>query len=106
MKRRIMSLPVMLFLLAPLFLSGCATPYPSGIVYTDVKFPLMATSNASSEKVGTSECKSYFFLFATGDASIEAAMKNGGITKIHHIDWDAYNVLGIYGRYKVTVYGE
>jgi hypothetical protein len=33
-------------------------------------------------------------------------MKNGGITKIHYIDWDVKNILGIIGTYKVTVYGE
>ena len=45
-------------------------------------------------------------LFATGDCSIEAARKQGGINKIHHVDWDANNVLGIVGNYKVVVYGE
>jgi hypothetical protein len=88
-------------------LCGCATPYPSGIAYTKLKLPVNVTSNPSeSPKVGIAECKSYFGLVAIGDASIETAMKNGGITKIHYIDWDVKNVLGIIGTYKVTVYGE
>jgi len=33
-------------------------------------------------------------------------MKNGNITKISHVDWEAKNILGIIGNYKVTVYGE
>lgn len=86
---------------------GCATPYPAGIAYTELKLPVNVTSNPSgSPKVGIAECKSYFGLVAIGDASIETAMKNGGITKIHYVDWDVKNILGIIGTYKVTVYGE
>ena len=51
-------------------------------------------------------CTSILSMVATGDASIEAAMKNGGITKVHHVDWQAKNILGIYGEFKTTVYGE
>jgi len=40
---------------------------------------------------------------AIGDCSIEAAKKNGGITKVNNVDWDANNILGIYGSYKVIV---
>jgi hypothetical protein len=86
---------------------GCATPTPMGIAYTKLKLPVNVTSNPSeSPKMGTAECKSYFGLVAVGDASIETAMKNGGITKIHYVDWDVKNILGIIGTYKVTVYGE
>ncbi len=45
-------------------------------------------------------------MVAIGDASIEAAKKNGGITKVHHVDWAVENILGIIGKYRVTVYGE
>jgi hypothetical protein len=70
--------------------------------------PQAATSNTASskQKVGVSMCTSILGLVATGDASIEAAMKNGGITKIQHVDWNAKNILGLYGEYKTTVYGE
>ena len=39
-------------------------------------------------------------------ASIETAMKNGGITKVYYVDWEVENILGIIGKYKVIVYGE
>lgn len=32
-------------------------------------------------------------LFSAGDASIEAAMKNGGITKVHHVDYKTSTIL-------------
>lgn len=94
---------------AATMLSSCAafvaTP-ALGILYTDVKAPLAATSNSGSSKVGTAQASSILGLVATGDASIDAAAKAGGITKIHHVDFEAKNILGIYATYTVYVYGE
>lgn len=89
----------------PLFM-GCATAYPVGSFYTEVKLPVAAESDAQSLKSGTAECTSILGLVATGDASLDTAMKNGNITKISHVDWEAKNILGIIGNYKLTVYGE
>ncbi len=44
--------------------------------------------------------------FCEGDASLKAAMDNGGITKIHHVDREVRNILGIIGEYTTIVYGE
>jgi len=33
-------------------------------------------------------------------------MENGGITKIHHVDYKTEVVLGIYAKLTVIVYGE
>ena len=90
------------------FFSGCATPFPVGLAFTDVDFPVLATDNPITEdtKKGVSTCESFLGLIAVGDASIEEAAEQGGITKITHIDWDAKNILGVYGAYTVTVYGE
>ncbi len=94
-------------LLAVGMLAGCASPFPSGVVYTDLKLPVNITGNGGkAPKVGTAECTSVLSLVATGDCSVEAAKKQGGITKIHYVDWDAKNVLGLFGTYKVVVYGE
>jgi hypothetical protein len=87
-------------------LIGCATAYPVGGLYTELKLPVAADGAGQSLKVGTAECTSILGLVATGDASFEAAMKNGGIRKVNHADWDAKNILGIIGNYKLTVYGE
>ena len=103
--RKTLKMMAVLTLLA--FTVGCATTVPVGSVYTGVKLPVIATANGGqAPKVGTSTCTSVLTLFAWGDASIDAAMKNGGITKVHHVDWDVSNVLGIIGTYKLTVYGE
>lgn len=91
------------------FLSGCAAYSVSpvtGFLYTDVKGPAGATSNDGSSKMGIAKAQSILGLVATGDASIELAMKNGGITKIHHVDYQSKSVLGIWAEFTVIVYGE
>ena len=90
------------------FMSGCAfvaSPV-TGFLYTDVKAPLAVTSNSGSTKVGTAKMQSILGWVATGDASIEAAAKSAGITKIHHVDYEANSILGIVASFTVVVYGE
>ena len=88
-------------------LTGCAMMVPVGTLYTGVKFPIAVTANSGpSTKTGEAKCISVLSLVAVGDCSIDAAMKNGGITKVHHVDWNAMNILGFYGSYKVIVSGE
>lgn len=89
-------------------LSGCmivASPVAGGL-FTDVKAPLTADAGAASGKVGTATAKSILGLVALGDASIDAAMKAGGIRRVNHVDYHSKSILGIYGEFTVTVYGE
>jgi hypothetical protein len=90
-------------LLAGFLLGGCV---PYGVIYTDVKGPLIATSHEPGNKVGTGEAVSILGLVATGDASIETAAKNASITKIHHVDFQHFSILGIYVKTTVRVYGQ
>lgn len=78
----------------------------TGTLYSDVSAPLTATSNNVGSKVGTAEAKSILGAIAIGDASIEAAAKKAGITKISHVDYKATNILSLYATYTVMVYGE
>lgn len=93
---------------AAAMLSGCATTIPQGTFYTDVTVPVSATSAADSAnlKVGKSTCKSYCGVVTIGDASIEAAKKNGGIKKVVSVDWKAKSILGLVGQYECIVTGE
>lgn len=77
-----------------------------GGLYTDVKDGLAVTGNAGSSKVGTAEAKSYLGLVALGDASIQTAAREAGITRIHHVDYQAKSYVGIYTIYTVIVYGD
>ena len=94
-------------MLAVGMLAGCATPYPQGLIYTELKLPVDVTGNGGkAPKVGTAECQSVLSLVATGDCSVETAMKQGGVTKVHYVDWDSKNILGLFGQYKLVVHGE
>lgn len=89
-------------------LTSCAmvsSPVTGG-VYLSTKGPGAVTSNALGSKVGTSEATSILGIIGTGDASIEAAAKAGGIKKISHVDYEASNILGIYAKHTTIVYGE
>ena len=80
----------------------------TGAFYTGTKSALMTTGETldeSKKKVREATCKAILGV-AVGDCSIETAAKNGGIKKIHHVDSESFNVLWIYGEYKVIVTGE
>lgn len=86
---------------------GCATTYPRGVIYTELKLPVDAESGkAVGLKTGTAECKSVLGLVATGDCSINAAMRNGNLTEVSYVDWEVENVLGVIGNYKLVVHGK
>jgi hypothetical protein len=97
----LMALAVVAFLLP-----GCGFAGIYGSLYTDVKIPQGISSNTVGSKVGTSEAISVLGLVATGDASINQAAKNGGISKISHVDMQVYSILGLFGKYTTHVYGE
>ena len=44
--------------------------------------------------------------FTEGDASIKAAMEQGEIKKIHHIDYKVKSIFGIIGSTTTIVWGE
>jgi hypothetical protein len=88
-------------LLAALMLCGCAyvhtkTPFDANLDQTDL-----------GTKVGTAEARSILWLVAWGDASYEAAARNGGIKVLKHADQEDLVVLfGLYVRWRVIVYGD
>ena len=43
---------------------------------------------------------------ALGDASIQAAAREAGITRIHHVDYQAKSYVGVYTIYTIIVYGD
>jgi hypothetical protein len=88
--------------------SGCMAPMSpvSGMFYMDVKAPMIATSNTKGKKVGEASVKSILGVYAVGDASIEAAAKAGGITKISAVDYKSKTILGIISTFTTVVYGD
>lgn len=91
-----------------LFTTGCAMAMSpvSGVLYTKVDAPFTVNADADAKKSGSATCTSILGLVATGDASISAAAKAGGITKIHHVDYKSHSILGVYAEFTTIVYGE
>lgn len=88
------------------FTSGCASLGMVGSLYTDVTMPVTATSNSVGTKAGEAKATAILALICTGDAGINAAAKDGGISKISHVDYKIYSILGIFTTMTTTVYGE
>lgn len=86
-------------------LQSCMSPEPIGGIYADTTTPMAVASGNTATKVGKSESISYFTLYSTGDSSIEAAKKNGGIKTISHVDAHTKNYCGIKTIYTTIVYG-
>ena len=88
-------------------LTGCTiTQGPLlGSFYSNVKTGTnVAEGQLAATKTGKS-CAMGMLGFAWGDASIEAAMAAGGITKISFVDHTYVTVLFIYGEYCTIVNG-
>lgn len=92
---------------AVLVTAGCATPLPLGVIYTKVKLPgAIGNSELQWSKSATAKCYSVIGIIASGDASINCACRNGGITKVSWVTYSVDNILGAYGVYTTTVYGD
>ena len=55
---------------------------------------------------GEADVWSFLGLVSGGDSSIMAAAAAGGINKIHHVDYEVFNFLGIVASHTTVVYGE
>ena len=95
-------------------MTGCAgglrAPFvpPQGAAFSQTSAPLdveFKDTKIAGTKTGKAEIVSILGLFTTGDASSKTAAANGGITTIEHADYEQLNILGIYRKTTVIVYG-
>lgn len=96
-------------LLLATFTGGCAMSANApvtGTVYLGANGATAATSNALSGKSGKSCASSILGIVGLGDASIAAAAKAGGISKVAAVDSENFGVLGIYAKNCTVVTGE
>jgi hypothetical protein len=89
-----------------LFIGGCQPVMAPtiGVIYSDVKGPIAATSTVGS-KQGQACARTILGMVATGDASIEAAKRAGGIREVASVDHHTTNMLGIIGDFCTIVTG-
>ena len=93
MKKAIKFLTAVAVLLAA---SSCAKTMPGAV-----------TSNPVGNKCGVAKATTILTIFGgSSDCGINAAAKNGGITRISHVDTFYKNYLGIVTINGVRVYGE
>jgi hypothetical protein len=88
-----------------LLVSGCASFYPAGFIYTEAKMGVQANGK-KGPKTGKACIRSVLGIVATGDASVQAAMNDGNITRINTVDYEVKNILGFTGEYCIVVSGE
>ena len=99
---------IILIAIAALFASGCALPTRqpvTGLLYSDTKATENVTDNGSSPKVGQA-CMESILGVATGDASMEAAKKAGGISQVSYVDNTSTGILGVWAKYCLIVHGK
>lgn len=93
-------------------MTGCLhAPFvpPTGMAFSQFEAPLdvdFQNTDMAGMKKGTADTTSILGLVAWGDASSKAAASNAQISKIVHADYDYLNVLGIYQKTTVIVYGK
>jgi hypothetical protein len=90
-----------------LTLSGCAIARApvTGLWYTDTHSGQSVTSNQAGNRVGEACATSILGLIATGDASVEAARRNGVITLVSSVDEKAESYVGVYAKFCTIVRG-
>jgi len=99
---------LIILVVSTISLSGCmtvATP-AVGIIFADVKYGDTATTATGATKEGKACAVSILGWVATGDASVDAAKANGGISEVAVVDHTAKNILGIYGEFCTVVKGK
>lgn len=83
----------------------CALPLLAASCMTTT--PIAATSNPVGNKCGIAKTTTVLTIFGgSADCGINKAAKNGGITRISHVDAFQKNFLGIVTIYGTRVYGE
>lgn len=91
-------------------ITGCAsvsTPVGRGFLLTDVKGPIAVDDNNNeSVKTGEACATNVLGLVASGDASIETAMRAAGISKVASVSSDQFSILGVFSKFCTVVTGK
>lgn len=105
MSERFPKIGLIALALVSLALAGCGTTtYPVAGMWTqDVRVSVDGNMPAGSKR-GEACATSYFGVFATGDASVEKAAANGGITRVQSVE-ALINARIVMGTYCTVVRG-
>ncbi|TGN10922.1 TRL-like family protein [Leptospira ilyithenensis] len=79
---------------------------PTGSLYSSYRIGVSENKEIeAASKMGKACLKRYAFLYVAGDASLEAAAKNGQIVSIKSINKEAFNILSVYSSLCTIVTG-
>lgn len=120
MKKILLLLLIAIISLQTAYAVDVSSYFDQGAIYSGSSFPVDVTKNTDDTmlvikdlKTGESTVNNILGLVETGDRGIQAAAKNGGITRIHYVDTKVNKVyipLGFIPIYvkqtKTIVYGE
>ena len=87
-------------------MTGCSVSPVMGAINIAKWDGNISNPAVASQKNGEACAHSVLGLIAFGDASIETAKKNAGISKVATVDHRTTNILYFYGGYCTVVYGE
>jgi hypothetical protein len=87
--------------------AGCqpVASHVMGALLLDAYGPISATS-ATGTREGKACAKSILGLVGSGDASIDAAKKAGGIQEVSSVDYHSTSTLGIVAEFCTIVHGK
>lgn len=109
MLKRLRSSLVILTIPAVACVAGCAstgfTSDTGAALLSFYKEGVSATEHDVADKTGKACTTNILGLIAIGDATIEAAKREGGIKKVASVDRDIMNVLGLFGQNCTIVTG-
>jgi hypothetical protein len=102
---------IALLVVAAVALSGCAgMVFPranTGFLYAETKANDGTNpGNVQATKSGEACSTSILGWVTTGDSSVPAAAKAGGIKNVHSVDNKFVNYVGVYAQYCTVVTGE
>lgn len=88
-------------------LGGCATAAAptNGLLFTGVKGPVNSNEGTDVSSEGTACATNVLGLLAFGDASIEAAKRDGDIERVTTVDHQTTSILGLYAQFCTNAYG-
>jgi len=92
-----------------------AAPFkpPEGLLFNHQKAPLqlknlqgVSVNQAHGQASCTGFLQYYMLWLAWGDASVEAAAREGGLARVDYVDYEYFSILnGFFGRTTIHVYG-
>ncbi|MBW2281023.1 MAG: TRL-like family protein [Deltaproteobacteria bacterium] len=75
-------------------MTGCVYSHAGpGILYMHVEGPL-GTAVEDGQRIGEACAQNFWALVAWGDASLDVAKRDGGITQVREVSYKSTNVLG------------